>query len=175
MDNLSHSLTGLALAQAGLRRFSPRATAILVLSANAPDLDIVTVAGGSLRYLESHRGYTHTLLFLPVLALLSALVVAALFRQRLPWKRAWLLACIGVASHLLLDWTNTYGIRFLLPFSSRWFHLDLNGLYDGFFLAVLLISALWPLLANLVGGEIGDRSSTGNGVAIAALCFDLSF
>lgn len=169
MDNISHSLTGLALAQTGLRRWSPAGTAILLISANAPDCDIVALTGGSLAYLEQHRGYTHTLLFLPLMGLLSALLAAALFRQRLPWLRAWGLGCIGVASHLLLDWTNTYGIRLMLPFSSRWFHLDWNNLYDGFFLAVLLLSALWPLLANLVSGEIGERRSNGRAIAIAAL------
>lgn len=169
MDNVSHTLTGLALAQSGLRRLSPLGTAILLVSANAPDSDIVSLMQGQLRYLQIHRGYTHSVLFLPVMALVTVLVVAACARRKLPWLQAWALACLGVASHLLLDWTNSYGIRLMLPFSSRWFHLDLNGLYDGFFLAVLLISALWPLLANLVGSEIGDRSSTGNGVAIAAL------
>ena len=38
---------------------------------------------------------------------------------------------LGVASHLLLDWTNSYGIRLLFPFSLQWFHLDLNALTDG--------------------------------------------
>ena len=169
MDNISHTLTGLALAQSGLRRLSPLGTAILLVSANAPDSDIAALSQGGLRYLEVHRGYTHAILFLPVMALLCVLLISACSRRKLPWLRAWALASIGVASHLLLDWTNSYGIRLLLPFSSRWFHLDLNSLYDGFFLAVLLVSALWPVLANLVSGEIGDRSSTGNSVAIAAL------
>lgn len=169
MDNVSHSLFGLAIAQTGLRRWSPAGTAILLISANAPDSDIVSLGGGSLSYLEAHRGYTHTVLLLPFMALLSALFASALYRQRLPWLRAWALGCIGVASHLLLDWTNSYGIRLLLPFSSRWFHLDWNSLYDGFFLAVLVASALWPLLANLVSGEIGERRSNGRAVAVAAL------
>ncbi len=169
MDNVSHSLTGLVLAQAGLRRLSPAATGILLVSANIPDIDIVALSGGSLSYLEAHRGYTHSLLFLPVMALLSVLLVAGIGRRKLPWGRAWLLGCIGVASHLLLDWTNSYGIRLLLPFSSQWFHLDLNSLYDGFFLAVLAVSALWPLLANLVSGEIGDRSANGRGIALVAI------
>ncbi len=175
MDNLTHSLTGYALARAGLDRFCPRATLLMILAANVPDLDIVALSGGPLRYLEWHRGYTHSFSCLPILALLPVLVTAGVYRTRLPWIRAWLLSCTAVASHLLMDWTNTYGIRFLLPFSSGWFHLDLNSLYDGWILGALLLGAVWPVFARLVSSEIGDRPAAGRGMAVFALAFFLLF
>ncbi len=176
MDNITHSLTGLALSRAGLERFSPRAAWLLLLSANAPDSDIVYATQGAFSHLEHHRGYTHCLLGMPVMAALSVLVIAAAFRQRLPWLRAWILCVIGVSSHLLLDWTNSYGIRLLLPFSSRWFHLDINGLYDDWILLVLIFAAVWPFFVGLINREIGDRrSSPGRGSAIFALAFFLIF
>ncbi|MBV9157343.1 MAG: metal-dependent hydrolase [Acidobacteriaceae bacterium] len=175
MDNITHSLTGLALARAGLNRFCPRATLLLILSANAPDLDIVGVHGGTLRYLEVHRGYSHSLLCLPFLALVPVLLVAGMFRQKLPWLTAWVLCAIGVGSHLVLDCTNSYGIRLFLPFSSLWFHLDWNSLYDGCILAVLAFAALWPHFAGLVNREIGTRGPTGRGTAIFALVFLVLF
>ncbi|MGH9581329.1 MAG: metal-dependent hydrolase, partial [Bryobacteraceae bacterium] len=173
MDNLTHSLTGLALARAGLDRFSPHATLLLLISANIPDIDIVALVRGPLCYLEVHRGYTHSILFLPLMALLSVLATAAICRQRLPWLNAWLLCVAGVASHLLLDWTNSYGIRLLLPFSSRWFYLDLNSLTDFVILAVLLLAALWPFLSRLVAAEIGERGKrpAGRRMAVFALVF----
>ncbi len=172
MDNITHSLTGLALSRAGLDRFCPRAVWLLVLSANAPDCDIIAASQGAFRYLEVHRGYTHSLLGLPFMAALSMLVIALVFRERLPWLRAFALCVIGVASHLLFDWTNTYGIRLLLPFSSRWFHLDINNLFDGWILLVLLLAAVWPLLSKLVSGEIGGRSGpVGRPIAVFALAF----
>lgn len=172
MDNLTHSLTGLALARAGLNRFSPRATLLLLLSANLPDIDIISLANGQFAYLQAHRGITHTFIALPFLAISTVLVVAAIFRQKLPWFRAWLLCSLGIGSHLLLDWTNTYGIRPLLPFSANWFYLDLNSLTDWLILAVLLLAAIWPLFSRMVGSEIGDRKqSPGRGIAIAALLF----
>jgi inner membrane protein len=171
MDNITHSLTGLALARAGLNRLCPRATLLLILSANAPDADIVSLAGGQLKHLEIHRGYTHSLIGLPLMAALSVLVVAAIHREKLPWLRAWLLGCLGVASHLLLDWTNAYGIRLLLPFSSTWFHADLNSLFDLYIMAVLIFAALWPLFARLVSREIGSSAPAGRGIAIFALAF----
>ncbi len=175
MDNITHSLTGLVLSQAGLRQFCPRATALLLLSANVPDVDIIWARGGALRYLEMHRGYTHSLLLLPLMAVVCVLLVAAGFRERLPWTRAWLLCCVGVGSHLLLDWTNSYGIRLLLPASPRWFHLDLNGLYDVWILAALAFAAVWPWFAGLVSREIGDRKPGGRGIAWLALLFFFFF
>jgi inner membrane protein len=175
MDNLTHSLTGLMLSQAGLNRFYPRATLVLLLSANIPDIDIVAIARGPLFYFEQHRGITHSLAALPVMALLSALLACAFGRSMRGWLAAWGLAIIGVASHLLLDWTNTYGIRLFLPFSSQWFHLDLNNLFDLLVWAVLLLAWLGPLMGRLVSSEIGAKSSAGRGMAIFALSFFLIY
>jgi inner membrane protein len=175
MDNVTHSLTGFALGRAGLDRWCPRATLLLLLSANAPDCDILSLTRGQLAYLEAHRGYTHSLLGMPVMALVCVVVAAALYREKLPWLKAWLVCLIGVSSHLLLDWTNSYGVRLFIPFSSRWFHLDLNALYDWNILLVLAIAALWPLFSRLVSGEIGGRSHAGRGIARFALLFLVLF
>ena len=172
MDNLSHSLTGLALARAGLNRLTPRATLLLLLSANIPDIDIVALGNSQFAYFEAHRGLTHSLAALPLLAAVCAVITACIYRQRLPWLQAWFVCCIGVASHLLLDWTNSYGIRLMIPFSRRWFHLDINSLTDGPVLAALGLAAAWPWVSGLVSGEIGDaKKSSGRGIAIAALLF----
>lgn len=175
MDNITHSLTGLALARAGLNRGVAGATLVLLLSANAPDIDILALIQGPFRYFEVHRGYTHSLVALPFLAAVCVLIAAVLLRRKLRWGRLYLLACIGIASHLLLDWTNSYGTRLLLPFSSRWLHLDLNGLYDIWILAALVLAAVWPSFSRLVGREIGEKPGAGRGTAIAALSFFLLF
>src|SRR3954469_4139209 len=99
MDNLTHTLTGLALARAGLNRFGPRATLTMILAANAPDIDMLSWIDSRLRSLEIHRGYTHSLLFLPLIALLPVAIVAVLTRGKLRWKIAWLLSMIGITSH----------------------------------------------------------------------------
>ena len=43
MDNLTHTLTGLALSRAGLNRYYARAGLVLMLAANAPDIDVIVV------------------------------------------------------------------------------------------------------------------------------------
>jgi inner membrane protein len=173
MDNLTHSLTGLALARAGLDRLTPRASLVLLVAVNVPDIDVVTSLWGAHVYLDHHRGITHSLLALPIVAALPVIVT---------WRLtlgAYLASFIGVLSHLLMDWTNIYGIRLLTPVSERWFRLDIISVIDPWIWAALALAALWPLLARLVSGEIGGRShaktKAGVGLARATLAFLLIY
>ena len=43
------------------------------------------------------------------------------------------IAFLGVWSHPLLDWLNTYGIRLLMPFNNTWFHGDTLFIIDPWF------------------------------------------
>src|ERR1700733_9361787 len=62
MDNITHTLTGLMLARAGLGRTTPRGGSLMMmLAANAPDLDVFLGLPGGLAYMEYHRGYAHSL------------------------------------------------------------------------------------------------------------------
>jgi inner membrane protein len=175
MDPLTHTLTGLALSRAGLKRLSIYATPILLLAVNAPDIDIVTFPAGAATYLHYHRYITHAFLAIPFLALLPVLVVRLFARKPFDWKWAYAVSVLGVASHPLLDWMNAYGIRFLLPFSSKWYRLEIVTLGDLWIWAVLLLAALAPALARLVNTEIGAKPGSGRGFAIAALCFMLVY
>lgn len=159
------------MSRAGLGRIAPRATPVLLLAANAPDVDVVTWPGGQLLYLGCHRNLTHALLLVPVMALLPVLLVRLIGRKPLPLARAYLVSLIGVASHPLLDLTNAYGIRLALPFSSHWYRLDIAHLFDVWILAILSLAAFAPLLSRLVSGEIGGKPSSGRGWAIFALLF----
>ncbi len=175
MDNITHSLTGLLLSRAGLDRLTPRATWILLLAANAPDIDVVSAFGGSLNYLHYHRHFTHSLVALPLLALLCVLAVRLVSRKPVNWAGAYGIALIGVASHLALDLTNTYGVRVLLPFSGQWLHGDITNVIDFWIWGVLFVSVSAPALARLVNAEIGatgqTRGGPGRGFAIYALLF----
>lgn len=169
MDNPTHTLTGVLLARSGLNRLTPKAVWIAAIAANIPDIDVVSLVSGPGAYLAYHRGLTHAIVSIPVMALLPVGIVAAIFRQKLPWIRAWLLSMIAVVSHLLLDYTNPYGIRLLLPWSDGWPALDITNVVDLWIWAILLIGVVWPLLSGLVSSEIGARRSPGQGIAITAL------
>jgi inner membrane protein len=179
MDPLTHTATGLFLSRAGLKNWTPQATPILLLAANAPDIDIVTSFGGSLNYLHYHRHLTHSLLASPVIAILPVLLVSAAGRKPLRWRGAFFAAWIAVLLHLLLDLTNSYGIRLLLPFSGEWLRLDITSVIDLWIWAVFLFSIAAPFLARLVTSEITSgaarRRPHGRGFAIFAFAFLLVY
>jgi inner membrane protein len=161
------------MSRAGLDRVTPRATAIVLVAANLPDIDIVALAGGGPNYLHWHRYWTHTFLLSPVFALAAVAMVWLFGRPRLPWVVASFVAWLGVLSHLFLDWSNQYGIRFLVPFSPRWYELDNTMLFDPWIYTACAFCLFAPLLGRLVGGEIGARPSNAprRGWAILALAF----
>jgi inner membrane protein len=139
VDNLTHSLVGLAAAKAGLDRQSPYATFVCLAAANLPDIDIVALAGGPAFYLKHHRGITHSVVGTLALAIALPLLcyaaerVWAHVRGREPRARLkGLLVCslLLSASHPLLDWTNSYGVRPFLPWDGRWIYGDLLFIVD---------------------------------------------
>jgi len=179
MDPLTHTATGLFLSRVGLRKWTPLATPILLLAANAPDIDIVTLAGGSVNYLHFHRHLTHAFVALPVMAVLPVVLVRLIARKPVRWVGAIAAAAVAVLTHLLLDLTNIYGIRLMLPFSPRWFRLDLTGVVDVWIWAAFLLAVAAPFIGTLVGSEIGGRDHKprhhGRGFAWFALAFLLLY
>ena len=142
MDNFTHSLTGWALGQTGLKRTTRKGLAALILGANMPDIDVFF---GWVPWapLATHRGFTHglvggVLILPPVLALLLWLLDkwqqsrAVTFKSGLPMKPGWLvlLCYTGAITHPLLDLQTTYAIQLLSPFSTRWFHAETLFIVD---------------------------------------------
>jgi inner membrane protein len=168
MDPITHTLAGAAMARAGLDRRTPLAAATLMLAANAPDIDILAMAAGSYPALAFRRGWTHG----PIALVLLPFAVTVLIVLWDRWVRlrrdpratpidermVLLLAAIGVLSHPLLDWLNTYGIRLLMPFRDRWFHGDALFIVDPW-IWLALATALWlphrtAWRVRLVGGLV---------------------
>lgn len=168
MDNVCHTLVGVAMAKAGLERRSALALPVLALGANLPDVDVVAMLVGE--GLAFRRGWTHgvaALALLPVL-LVSAVALWARYRPprmertrvHLGWL--WFMAALGTSTHLVLDWMNSYGVRLLMPFSERWFYGD-----------SLFIVDPWILLA-LAGGIVlaarrGRREPALSALALVAV------
>ncbi len=166
MDNLTHSLAGAVLGQLGLKRKTGLAMATLIISANIPDIDAVATLLGGQEHLAIRRGITHGPIAMIVLPLI--LWQAMLWFDRWQTRRGtrpagrlavdskWLLilAYIGTLSHPVLDWMNSYGIRFLEPFSSRWFAGDTLFIIDVW---------IWTMLALGVWlSQRRERAGAGN-------------
>src|SRR6185312_8380029 len=138
-------------AKAGLERLSPGATALCILAANAPDVDVaVLIFRDRWAYLHHHRGLTHSIIGVFVLALALPLVfyladlLLARIRQRRPivrFKGLLLASALTMATHPILDWTNNYGMRFLLPWNPRWFYGDFLFVISPVFWLILAGSA----------------------------------
>ncbi|HJO38514.1 MAG: metal-dependent hydrolase [Vicinamibacterales bacterium] len=180
MDPIAHTLVGASLAQTGLKRLSTFGTLTLLLAANAPDIDAFTMFLGRDVSLGARRGWTHGVLAMAVLPVALAGLVWLLGRIRAPRDGAQapsftpllVLSGVGVLTHPLLDWLNTYGIRLLMPFDDRWFYGDALFIVDPWVWllaatpAVLASSAHWPSrLAWLLGGAVATWIVVGTGLA----------
>ena len=177
MDNLTHTLTAVALSQTGLNRKTRFATLTLILTANAPDIDVLTGFRGSVTYLNYHRGIAHSLIGITVIAILLWCLMYWMGgkvkpKSGLPLNSRWLLlvAFLGTGSHLLLDFTNAYGVRPFLPFSGRWYAWDIMPIVDPLLLAVLMVGLTVPWLLRLVSEEVGGRKPPLVHGAIFCLC-----
>ncbi len=145
MDNLCHTLVGAALAQSGLKKRTGLGAATLMIGANFPDIDAIAVPLG--RSIEFRRGWTHGVLALVVLPfVLTALMIAwDRYKRRsgdttcapvVP-KELLILSTLSILTHPVLDWMNSYGMRWLMPFSGRWFYGDSLFIVDPWLLAIL--------------------------------------
>ena len=185
MEPVTHFLTGACLSRAGLNRKTGLATLTLVLASEAPDLDIVTLFGGSVSYLQHHRGITHTLLGAPFVAAVTLALIYGIYRflaargrtlrQAPNWPLLYCYALFAVLIHISMDFTNNYGVRPFEPFSWKWYSWDIFFIFDPILLTVLLLAVCIPGLLGLITEEIGARKSPrGRGAAIFALVFFLA-
>ena len=190
MDPLTHVLTGAILSRTGFNRKAAYATAAMAMAAEFPDIDVLWSFKGPIAVFEHHRGITHTFLGIPF----EAAAIVGLFwlthrlflnRQQsrdthsskattpapIHWPRLYLFSLIALLSHILLDYTNNYGIRPFFPFNPRWYAASIVSIVEPVILLFLFTALIAPVLFGLVSSEVGARRQTfrGRGWAIAAL------
>src|SRR5262245_58618727 len=154
MDNLTHTLTGLALARGGLGKTSSGATLALVVASNLPDADVVTWLAGTASYLHHHRDVTHSVVGAP----LAALALAGLLRLTLRGARfvpLLLASLVGVAGHVFMDLWTSYGTRVLSPFDHTWYAWDVVFIVDPWIL-LLLAGCLVAGHGRAWGGQLAS-------------------
>ena len=155
------------MGRAGLNRKTALATATLTLAAEAADLDVISRFWGSAFALNHHRGFTHSFLGVPLIAGVVVAFMYGVWRLRgrktrdpnLPprWGLLFAYACLAGFSHILLDYTTSYGIRPFWPFSERWISWDIVFIVEPVLWVILILGLAVPGLFSLINQEIGAR------------------
>lgn len=163
MDTITHGIAGSVFGRSLTDRPGARA-ALLVGAAAAmvPDLDFLYI-GSRLEYLREHRGWTHSFLVMPFLALAVALV-AKVFARRARFLTLWLFAAVGVASHILFDWITSFGTMFWTPASRARYSLDWVFILDPWFTGIVLVS----LVLGLVFRDRARRIAAAGSILLVA-------
>ena len=159
MDPLTQGVLGASLPQSAVRGRQVAAAGVLGFFAGmAADLDVlIRSPTDPLLFLEYHRQFTHSLIFIPVGGLVCALALHYLLGRRrgLRFKQSWLYCTLGYATHALLDACTTYGTMLLWPFSDARFAWNTISIIDPLFTLPLLLGVLLaarferPLFARL--------------------------
>lgn len=142
MDLLTQGLLGGVLALSAARDKETRSAAATgFASALVADADVLIGASGDpLLNLEFHRHFSHSLLFIPVGALIAALLLWPILRKRLAFSRIYLYALLGYATSGLLDACTSYGTHLLWPFSDDRIAWSIIAIVDPLFSLILIIA-----------------------------------
>ena len=175
MDPFTQGALGAALPQATCRKPQVVAAGILGwLSGMAADLDVlIRSSADPLLFLEYHRQFTHSLVFIPVGGLITASLLHWILRRRwkLEFRQTALFCTLGYATHALLDAATSYGTMLLWPFSNERFAWKIVSVVDPLFslpvIALVVLSALKrkQVFARLALVWAGGLSGSGRGAA----------
>ncbi len=149
MDPVTQGALGAAVALTKARPKQLGGAALMgALGGMAPDLDVLIRSHTDpLLFLEYHRQFTHSLLFIPFGALLCSLVLYPLFGRRfeLPFGSVYFFCLMGYATHGLLDACTTYGTLLLWPLSNERFAWNVLSIIDPLVTLPLLAGIFWTL------------------------------
>lgn len=148
MDNLTHTLSGLITARLyPAQRLSMKTRHIAgALAANAPDLDILLAPISSQLYLLHHRGETHSLVLLPLWALLLSWLFSRVFKSSGGWRDFYGLTAVALLVHIIGDWITGYGTQLLAPLTNQTYSLGATFIIDPVLTFILLAGFAASLL-----------------------------
>ena len=136
MDILTQGALGAALPQATAtsRKGAVALAGIFgFLAGMAADLDVfIRSAEDPLLFLEYHRQFTHSLIFIPLGGLISGTTLHLLIGRwlGLAFSRTLLFCTLGYGTHGLLDFATSYGTMLFWPFSEERFSASIISIID---------------------------------------------
>lgn len=168
MDPITQGVLGASLPQAAARPGKQLAAATLVgaIGGMTPDLDVlIRSSTDPLLFLEFHRQFTHSLLFIPFGGFITGVILHLLFRRFLNlglWPTL-LFTTLGYATHALLDACTTYGTQLLWPLSDTRFAWNTVSIIDPLFTL--------PLLGLIIAGVLKQKPAFARAGLVYGLCY----
>jgi inner membrane protein len=158
MDLVTHSLVGAAIA--GSLTSGPlvrRVAAVGAIAGLMPDVDVlIRDAGDPLLTVEYHRHFTHSLIFIPIAAVLIAVPAWFFLRAHMTFAHALSYAALGVLSAGLLDACTSFGTHLLWPFGEQRIAWSIIAVFDPLFSLFLLVTVGFAVVRrNAVPARIG--------------------
>lgn len=146
MDTLTHCLLGGVAIRAAFPAEGSRVSlsnrqrlTVGALAAAFPDIDYLASWVDPMVYLTRwHRGVTHSLILMPLWAIVVGVLLALLFRRRAHWRYFSLLAGTAVLTHIFSDLITVYGTQILAPLSSWRASFGITFIIDPWFTAIVL-------------------------------------
>jgi len=144
MDPISQGALGAVAGAVCADRTDIRKAALVSwAAAMLADADIlISSASDPLMNIEYHRHFSHSLIFIPLGALICAAVFWLLTRKRwqLSFRKLYLFSFAGYATAGLLDACTSYGTRLFWPFSDTRTAWSIISIIDPIFTGTLLVA-----------------------------------
>ncbi|MEX0723878.1 MAG: metal-dependent hydrolase [Gracilimonas sp.] len=143
MDPVTHGIIGAAASQSLAKKETFRAAAFTgFVSATLADLDVFLFSSSDpLLNLELHRQFTHSLIFIPIGALVAAILTRWFVRKYLSFKESYILSLAAYASAGIADYFTSYGVYLLWPFVDERFSLNIISVFDPVFSLGIIVFA----------------------------------
>lgn len=145
MDTITHGIAGALVAKSFFSEREGRfATLAMVAASVFPDSDILInlINHDQIAFLKTHRGVTHSLVALPVFALLLGCLTCLLARQRGKWLLFSGLCGVAIALHILMDLITSFGTMIWSPLSNVRVSWDITFIVDVVFTSIVLLPQL---------------------------------
>jgi len=163
MDTFTHALSGALLARATAPKDGPqvlplrRRILLGFVAAAYPDIDVVTSLLSPLAHLTYHRGITHSLLILPIWALLLGWLCSKLWRDGRGWRAYAGVIALGMGAHVAGDVITSYGTMIFAPLSNFRYDISTTFIIDLWFTGIIVLglAAAWAWRASRAPAAVG--------------------
>lgn len=147
MDPVTHGLIGASASQSVVSKEQLRSAAIIgIISAMFADLDVfITAPADPLLNIEIHRQFSHSLIFIPIGALIASGLFWYFFRNTMSFKKIYALSFLSYATAGIADTFTSYGTKLLWPFLDNRYSWDLISVFDPLFSAIILGLVIFSL------------------------------